>query len=127
MRRNSFRHSAVVIVLTTLLLFCMLPASSWSESNIQQQDPASQLPSAAPPESHDPWSEQQRRDMQKKQNLRRQQDIQRDTEKLLELSTELKQYVDKTNENIISMDVIKKADQIEKLAKSIKDKMRGGY
>ena len=63
--------------------------------------------------------------MQKKQNLQRQEDIKRDTEKLLELSTELKQYVDKTNENIISLDVIKKADQIEKLAKSVKEKMKG--
>ena len=47
------------------------------------------------------------------------------TKTLLDLATELKQYVDKTNENIISLDVIKKAEQIEKLAKSVKDKMKG--
>jgi len=46
------------------------------------------------------------------------------TEKLVKLSTELKQYVDKTNENILSLDVIKKADEIEKLARSVKTKMR---
>ena len=46
----------------------------------------------------------------------RQQEIKKDTDKLLELANELKQYVDKTNENIISLDVIKKAEQIEKLA-----------
>jgi hypothetical protein len=64
--------------------------------------------------------------MVKKQNEQRQQDIKKDTDQLLELATELKQYVDKTNENIISLDVIKKAEQIEKLAKNVKDKMKGG-
>ena len=62
------------------------------------------------------WTQQQKRDMVKKQNEQRQQDIKKDTDQLLDLATELKQYVDKTNENIISLDVIKKAEQIEKLA-----------
>ena len=63
--------------------------------------------------------------MDKKANLQRQQDIQKDTEKLLELATELKQAVDKSSENTLSLDVIKKAEQIEKLAKTVKDKMKG--
>jgi hypothetical protein len=65
------------------------------------------------------------KDMEKKANLRRQADLKRDTEKLLKLSTELKEYVDKTNESVMSLDVIKKADEIEKLAHSVKVKMRG--
>ncbi|MFZ1137127.1 MAG: hypothetical protein WAN69_19415 [Candidatus Korobacteraceae bacterium] len=76
-------------------------------------------------EPDNPWSQQQKRDMLKKQNELRQQEIKKDTDQLLELATELKQYVDKTNENIISLDVIKKAEQIEKLAKNVKDKMKG--
>lgn len=72
----------------------------------------------------DPTTEKLEREAQKQRNLKRQQDIREDSEKLLELATELKQYVDKTNENIISLDVIKKADQIEKLAKSVKEKMK---
>lgn len=48
-----------------------------------------------------------------------------DTDKLLKLSTELKSYVDKSDENVLSVDVIKKAEEIEKLAKSVKDKMKG--
>ena len=48
-----------------------------------------------------------------------------DTDKLLKLSVELKQYVDKSDENVLSLDVVKKAEQIEKLAKSVKDKMKG--
>jgi hypothetical protein len=48
-----------------------------------------------------------------------------DTDKLLKLSVELKQYVDKSDENVLSLDVIRKADEIEKLARSVKDKMKG--
>jgi hypothetical protein len=64
--------------------------------------------------------------MVKKENAQRQQDIKKDTGQLLDLATELKEYVDKTNENIISLDVIKKAEQIEKLAHAVKEKMKGG-
>ncbi len=63
--------------------------------------------------------------MARKQNLKRQQDLKKDTDKLLELATQLKQYVDKTNENTLSLEVIKKAQEIEKLAHSVKEKMKG--
>lgn len=53
--------------------------------------------------------------------------LRRDTEKLLFLAEELKQNVDKTGPNILSMDVIKKAQEIEKLAKSVKEKMKFAY
>jgi len=60
----------------------------------------------------------------KKANKQRQEELKRDTEKLFQLATELKQYVDKTNENVLSLDVVKKAEEIEKLAHSVKTKMR---
>ncbi len=63
--------------------------------------------------------------MAKKRNLQRQEDIKKDTDKLLSLATELKQYVDKTNENTLSVEVIKKAEEIEKLAHTVKEKMKG--
>lgn len=63
--------------------------------------------------------------MEKKANAQRQAELKRDTERLLKLSTELKDYVDKTNENVLSMEVIKKAEEIEKLARSVRTKMRG--
>lgn len=85
--------------------------------------PDSQQPSGATP--NDVWEEQQRKEMEKQANLQRQADIKKDTEKLLELATELKQYVDKSSENTLSLDVVKKAEQIEKLAKQVKEKMKG--
>ena len=63
--------------------------------------------------------------MEKQANQQRQTELKRDTDRLFKLSTELKEYVDKSNENILSLDVIKKADEIEKLAHSVKTKMRG--
>jgi nitric oxide reductase activation protein len=64
-------------------------------------------------------------DMAKKANTERQVAIKNDTEKLLKLAVELKACVDKSNENVLSMDVVKKAEEIEKLAHSVKDKMKG--
>src|SRR5581483_9325476 len=71
-------------------------------------------------------------DMQRKQakemNQERQATLKKDTEKLLQIATELKQQVDKTNENQLSLEVIRKTEEVEKLAKSIRDKMKnGGY
>jgi hypothetical protein len=64
-------------------------------------------------------------EQQKKLNQQRQAELKRDTDKLLLLATQLKQAVDKSNENTLSLDVIRKAGEIEKLAKSVKEKMRG--
>ena len=67
------------------------------------------------------------RDMSKKANQSRQADLKRDTEKLLKLATELKDSVDKSSESMLSLDVIKKAEEIEKLAHSVKYKMKAAY
>lgn len=47
-----------------------------------------------------------------------------DTDKLLAMATDLKQQVDKTNKDVLSVDVIKKAEEIEKLARSLKQEMK---
>jgi len=65
------------------------------------------------------------KELEKKANLERQLHLKTDTDKLFKLATELKDQVDKSNRNILSLDVIKKADEIEKLAHSVKEKMRG--
>lgn len=59
------------------------------------------------------------------QNNERQKRLVADTDKLLALATQLKQEVDKTNKDVMSVDVIKKADEIEKLARSVKERMKG--
>ncbi len=58
-------------------------------------------------------------------NNDRQKRLVADTEKLLALATDLKTQVDKSTKDTLSVDVIKKADEIEKLAHSVKERMKG--
>lgn len=73
----------------------------------------------------DPNIERMQEQAAKNRNTDRQKRLVADTEKLLSLATELKQDVDKTDKNTLSVDVIKKADEIEKLAHSVKERMKG--
>ncbi len=72
-----------------------------------------------------PTSPELARRQEQARNSERQQKLVADTDKLLTLATELKQDVDKTNKNVMSVDVIKKAEEIEKLAHSVKERMKG--
>jgi len=54
----------------------------------------------------------------------RQEEIRRDTQKLYQLSGEFKDYLDKNGSVILSLDMIKKAETMEKLAHGIKQKMK---
>jgi len=83
------------------------------------------MPRPFPPADADESRDRLARDMEKKAAKERAASIKSDTDKLLKLSVELKQSVDKADENVLSLDVIKKAEEIEKLAKSVKEKMKG--
>jgi hypothetical protein len=48
-----------------------------------------------------------------------------DSDRLLQLATELKEEVDKSTKNEMSVTAIKKAAEIEKLARDVKDRMKG--
>ena len=67
------------------------------------------------------------RERARKANEMLQMEIRRDTEKLLQLTTELKDFVDKSDQGILSVDILKKADQVEKLARSVKSKIKQSY
>ena len=58
-------------------------------------------------------------------NDERQKRLVSDSEKLLQLATQLHQDVAKTDQHILSVDVVRRAEEIEKLAKSVKDRMKG--
>jgi hypothetical protein len=59
-------------------------------------------------------------------NQQRQVEIRRDTDKMAELTQELKDYLAK-NDQVMSVDAIKKIEQIEKLAHSVKGKMKQSF
>jgi hypothetical protein len=100
---------------------------------VAQSAPVSQQPpppirgrqTDAPLANADEARERIEHDMAKKAAKERVAALKSDTDKLLKLSVELKAYVDKSDENVLSLDVIKKADEIERLAKSVKEKMKG--
>ncbi|HEY7353828.1 MAG TPA: hypothetical protein VH596_13760 [Terriglobales bacterium] len=109
------------------MFICLTFALALTQNLRSQQmplPPAIANPHGEEPNNHGVPLEIQRQ-MQKKANEQRQAEIKRDTDRLLKLSTELKEYVDKSNENVLSLDVMKKAEEIEKLARSVKNKMRG--
>jgi hypothetical protein len=108
-----------------MLFFLSLPGLMAQQPSLPtvQQQPS---PPTAPPDNEMGIPPEMQKAMQKKANEQRQAELKRDTDKLLKLSTELKEYVDKSNENVLSLDVIKKAEEIERLAHSVKTKMRGG-
>jgi len=78
----------------------------------------------------DPNAQMQMRIQQAKQqnfaaaNAERKKQIAEDTEELLKLATDLKSEVDKTTKDTLSLNVIRKADEIEKLAHNVKEKMK---
>ena len=107
--------------ITAMLLACALACPL----ALQAQGRPTHEPDNQQPTPEDEAREKMEHDMAKKANQQRQAELRRDTDQLLKLATELKQYVDKTNENVMSMEVIKKAEEIEKLAHSVKEKMKG--
>jgi predicted nucleic acid-binding Zn-ribbon protein len=111
--------------LVRLGIVLILCSASSSVSAQNSRMPPSQLPENPSQQPEDDARSKMERDMAKKANQERQVALKKDTDKLLKLATELKEYVDKTNENMLSMDVIKKAEEIEKLAHSVRDKMKG--
>ena len=108
---------------------CILPLIALSPLLILAQ----QSPNQAPPHigdinptvDEDEAHARLRQDMEKRAAKERVAALKHDTDKLLKLSLELKQSVDKSDENVLSVEVIKKAEEIEKLARSVKDKMKG--
>ena len=74
---------------------------------------------------NDPLGPHREEQQAKLRNMDRQKRLVADTDKLLSLATDLKAQVDKSTKDTLSVDVIKKADEIEKLAHSVKERMKG--
>jgi hypothetical protein len=105
-----------------ILFLCLFPLPALAQNS---QAPIRRDPLGASPADEDEARARLTHEMAKKANQERLAALKVDTDKLLKLSVELKSYVDKSNENVLSLDVIKRAEEIEKLAHSVKDKMKG--
>lgn len=74
----------------------------------------------------DPAHSHMLRAMSRERNAARQEEIVEDTQQLLGLAKQLQAAVAKSNKNELSLEVVNTAAEIEKLAKSVKEKMRDG-
>lgn len=110
---------AISLSMLVLALLLVLPLAAFRSPQAHPVPPFGQT------EPKDEQREKIEKDMAKRANKRRQDELRRDADQLLKLATELKQYVDKSNENLLSIDVIQKSEEIEKLAHSVKEKMKG--
>jgi hypothetical protein len=105
------------------LCLCVLP--SFAQKMTPAPSPATRPDITTPIADGDEARARIASDMAKKAAKERVAALKHDTDRLLKLSVELKQSVDKSDENVLSLDVIKKAEEIEKLARGVKDKMKG--
>jgi len=107
-----------------LPLLVALAAASPVRGQQVQTDNAADAPCAGCPEPQvDPQlARRQKHDLAKLHN----QQLKKDAETLLSLAQELKAATDKSNQDVLSLHIVEKAGQIEKLAKRIKESMRDG-
>jgi hypothetical protein len=113
----------VLAMLTGAGLLLTKPYLSFAQTPQPMPSPHAPNPSF-PPGLEGP---DMRPDSEKKMiNPQNQRQIREDVQKLYELVTEFKDQVEKTDLNTtISLSVVKKAQQVEKLAKHIKDLAKG--
>lgn len=116
--------------LRILVLLALSAAVAAHAQQIPTQSPQQPTMPGMSPNSNGPEPDPSLRHMTEqmaiKRNSERQQQIVNDTAHLLQLAQELNGEVSKSNKDQLSVSVVKKADEIEKLAKTIKDKMRDG-
>ncbi len=117
-------HFAIAVLL--LLVACPLSPAQRNETAPQSgASPASdQKQPAAPNESKPADATAQKPAKPMTPAEARQAELLADTERLYRLTQELKAEVAKSNKDTLSVPVVKKAEEIEKLAKVLKERMR---
>ena len=110
---------AIVATLLVCALFMIAPA--WAQDLPATAAAQGRAPGVPPPPTAAEIEIQKR--MAKQRNQERFAQLKKDTDHLLELATQLKKSVDEASDQTLSLEVIRKAEQIEKLAKQVRQKM----
>lgn len=93
-------------------------------TGLQQQGGNGASPFPGRNEGEEPGSAAMRETQAKARNDERQKRLVSDTDKLLALATQLHADVAKTDRNILSLDVVRRCEELEKLAHAIKERMK---
>lgn len=123
-RAPFYRPIRAFPLLAACLSFALCPVAARSQTQPPLDPPGFSVPGRPP--SADPALRRLTERMARTRNADRQKKIVADTNRLLNLARELNDAVSHSTKNTLSLDVVKKADEIEKLAKTIKEKMRDG-
>ena len=82
-------------------------------------------PTGFTPPEEPPQNQQQLELLQARaRNAERQKQLVADTQKLVALANELQAEVNQSTKDMLSLDVVRKADEIDKLARTVRDKMK---
>lgn len=116
------------VALPLVLVMTVWPVAPKAGAS-QVQSPPNNVQGITPPygppdDPNDPMVRQRQEKQALARNTQRQEQLVRDTDRLLALAKDLKEQVDRSNKNTLSIDVVKRAAEIEKLARSVKDRMR---
>ena len=114
-----YKEAAVAkkLILATGLAV-ILSGAAFCAHPTAQLGPANTLRSQAQQDVQDRQTKETNKDK------KREQDIRDDAERLVELSSELKADVEISNGRLLSPDMVRKADEAEKLAKKLKKKIK---
>jgi peptidoglycan hydrolase CwlO-like protein len=90
------------------------------------QDPFPKAPTPLRPGEDEPVANPNAKSPTKIRLEENQKDIKKDIEKLFDLASQLKQQVEKTDATVVlSLAMVKKAEEIERLARQIKERAKG--
>ena len=118
---------ARMMVLSIFIFLALAPETAGLGQGIPQTSPGytrPQPPGTPSQEGIEPGMGPSANRLEKLREDERHKRLLADTEKLLALSTELKDEVDKTSKDELSVDVVRKAAEIEKLAHDVKERMK---
>jgi hypothetical protein len=113
------RRIRLVLGLAVFAAVSIIPAVAQSPAGTAVQNPS---PAAQTPDNSQ--STTANMSPQELANQQRKDQLAADTAKLLQLANELKAEMDKSTKDTLSLSVVKKAEQVEKLAHKVRDEMK---
>ena len=125
--RTSLRRTLAIYVVIFTGLFALGLTPTAGRALIQQN--GSYVPNAVNrfPDANDRDKMQQQQANQDRfeaANAERKKEVSADSERLLKMAADLKEELDKTDKDTLSMDTIHRIDAIEKLVRDMKNKMK---
>lgn len=125
---NSFRRRALAVTVAGGILFSALFLANPLTAQMQGRNSGRQVqvpnpfPFPEPSTSRTPRRTEKQKEALLKYNFK---NMQKHADKLAELAQALQKKINQSNEDVLSLEVVRQAEEIEKLAKKIKNEAKG--